>query len=82
MESLRVLRHDEPLAIELTAILKQGDVGQLAQLLAADPGLARSVVEDAKGGRRSPLHLFRGDILAWLAGEGAIGGDRAPGAVK
>lgn len=58
MENLRVLRYDEPLAIELTAILKQGDVGRLAQLLAADPGLARSVVEDAKGGGRSPLHLF------------------------
>lgn len=58
MESLRVPRHDEPLAIELTAILKQGDVGRLAQLLAADPGLARSIVEDAKGGGRSPLHLF------------------------
>jgi uncharacterized protein len=58
MVSLRTLRHDEPLAVELTAILKQGDVSRLAQLLAADHGLAGSVIEDAKGGGRSLLHLF------------------------
>ena len=58
MENLRKLRRDEPLAVELTAVLKQGDVGRLAQLLAAHHALACSVVEDAKGGRRSPLHLF------------------------
>lgn len=58
MDTPGTLRHDEPLAIELTAVLKQGDVDRLARLLAANPGLARSVVEDAKGGGRSALHLF------------------------
>jgi hypothetical protein len=38
----RTPRSDEPLAIELTA----------------DPGLAMCVVEDPKGGGRTPLHLF------------------------
>ena len=54
----RTLRHDEPLAIELTAAVKQGEVERLRRLLAAEPGLARCVVEDAKGGGRTPLHLF------------------------
>lgn len=58
MVNARILRHDEPLAIELTSILKRGDIGGLSELLAADPGLAGSIVEDAKGGGRSPLHLF------------------------
>jgi len=58
MVNLRVLRYDEPLAAELTAVLKRGDVGRLAQLLAADPGLARAIVEDAKGAGRSLPHLF------------------------
>jgi|SRR5215469_5665979 len=58
MVTLTTLRHDEPLAVELTAVLKHGDVQRLVQLLATDPGLARCVVEDAKGGGRSPLHLF------------------------
>lgn len=53
-----MLRYDEPLAVELTAVLKRGDVGRLSQLLAADPGLACGVVQDAKGGGRSLLHLF------------------------
>jgi uncharacterized protein len=53
-----MLRYDDPLAIELTAALKQGDVGRLSRLLAADRGLACTIVEDAKGGGRSPLHLF------------------------
>jgi ankyrin repeat protein len=54
----RTLRHDEPLAIELTAAVKQGEVGRLRQLLATDPDLARCVVQDAKGGSRTPLHLL------------------------
>lgn len=58
MGNPRILQHDEPLAVELTAVLKLGDVERLAQLLVDDPGLARCVVEDAKGGGRSPLHLF------------------------
>ena len=57
-EGLRRLRGDEPLAVELTAILKQGDVRRLTELLAADPGLVRCLVEDAKGGGRPLLHLF------------------------
>jgi uncharacterized protein len=58
MSALRVLRYDDPLALELTATLKQGDVDRLSWLLATDRGLARCVVEDAKGAGRSPLHLF------------------------
>ena len=54
----RTLRHDEPQAIKLTAAIKQGEVERLRRLLAADPGLARCVVEDAKCGGRTPLHLF------------------------
>jgi ankyrin repeat protein len=58
MTSRQTLRSDEPLAVELTAALKQGDVERLSRLLAADPGLARCVVVNSKGGGRSPLHLF------------------------
>lgn len=58
MANLRTLRHTDPLALELTAALKQGDVERLSRLLAGDRGLACCVVEDAKGGGRSPLHLF------------------------
>jgi ankyrin repeat protein len=54
----RKLRADEPLAIELTAALKQGDVARLEELLAAEPTLARCVVENEKGGGRTTLHLF------------------------
>jgi uncharacterized protein len=54
----RALRSDEPLAIELTAALKQGEVELLSRLLAADPWLARCVVGNPKGGGRTPLHLF------------------------
>jgi ankyrin repeat protein len=54
----RILRNDEPLAIELTAALKQGDVELLTRLIADDPRLARCVVENPKGGGRTPLHLF------------------------
>ena len=54
----RTLRSDEPLAVELTAALKHGEVDRLSRLLAADPSLALSVVQDPKGGGRSALHLF------------------------
>src|ERR1051326_5221691 len=54
----RQLRHDEPRAIELTAAIRHGDVAQLRRLLAAEPWLARCVVQGAKGGGRTPLHLF------------------------
>jgi len=82
MVNLRMLRYDEPLAVELTAILKQGDVGRLSRLLASNPALACSIVEDAKGGGRSPLHLFSdwpghnpnpGAIVQVLAASGVIG---------
>jgi ankyrin repeat protein len=56
--SHRTLQHGEPLAIELTAALKQGDVDRLGRLLAAEPDLASCVVRDKKGGGRTPLHLF------------------------
>jgi uncharacterized protein len=56
--SPRNLQNHDPLAVALTASLKQGDVDRLGRLLAADPELARCVVRDAKGGGRTPLHLF------------------------
>ena len=58
MLSPRILRYDDPLAVELTAVLKQGDTDRLSQLLATDRDLACCIVEDAKGGGRSPLHVF------------------------
>ena len=54
----RTLQRDEPLAVELTAALQQGEVEWLSRLLAADPGLALCVVENPEGDGRSPLHLF------------------------
>jgi uncharacterized protein len=53
----RTLRSDTPLAVELTAALKQGNVEALGRLLAGDPELARCSVEDRKGGRRTLLHI-------------------------
>src|SRR5580693_8327890 len=58
MTDNRALRSDKPLAVELTAALKGGEVDRLHRLLAANPGLAHCVVENAKGGGRTPLHLF------------------------
>ena len=58
MTGTRTLRSDEPLAVELTAALKGGEVDRLRRLLARNPGLAHCVVENAKGGGRTPLHLF------------------------
>ena len=52
------LQSHEPLAVELTAIVKAGDIEGLRELLASNPGVAACVVEDAKGGGRTPLHLF------------------------
>jgi len=54
----RILGSDDPLAIELTAALKQGDVERLSRLLADEPDLASCVVRSEKGGGRTPLHLF------------------------
>jgi ankyrin repeat protein len=54
----RTLPSDDPLAIELTAALKQGDVERLSHLLVAEPDLASCVVCNEKGGGRTPLHLF------------------------
>jgi uncharacterized protein len=45
----------DPGASEFTAALMRGDVGQLRALLAADPGLATSLIN-----ARTPLHLFAG----------------------
>ena len=52
------LRSDDPLAIELTTALKEGDVERLSHLLEAERDLASCVVRDEKGGGRTPLHLF------------------------
>lgn len=58
MTTPRTLRNDEPLALEVAAVLKQGEVGRLCRLLAADPGLARCVVEEPVEGGRTLLHLL------------------------
>jgi hypothetical protein len=58
MTNPRTLRRYEPLAVELTAALKQGEVEPLSRLLASDPWLALCVVEEPAGGGRTPLHLF------------------------
>ena len=80
MTGTRTLRSDEPLAVELTAALKHGEVDRLRRLLAANPGLALCVVENAKGGGRTPLHLYADwpghnsnavDMLRTLAAAGA-----------
>ena len=55
---MRKLQSTEPLAVELTAIVKAGELDRLRELLASDPGIASCVVEDPKGGGRTPLHLF------------------------
>lgn len=52
------LRSDDPLAVQLTAAIKAGEAERLHALLAAHPALASCVVEDAKGGGRTPLHLL------------------------
>ena len=56
--SSRTLRSADPLAVELTAALKQGGVERLSRLLTDAPELASCVVRDEKGGGRTPLHLF------------------------
>jgi ankyrin repeat protein len=56
--SHRTLQEGEPLAIELVTALKQSEVDRLGRLLAAEGELARCVVRDAKGGGRTPLHVF------------------------
>ena len=58
MACSRTLRSDDPIAVDLKAVLDQGDVERLRQRLAADSGLARCIVENAEGGGRTPLHLF------------------------
>jgi uncharacterized protein len=77
---MRKLQSDEPLAVELTALVKAGDVERLRELLASNPGIASRVVEDHKGGGRTPLHLFAdwpghnanpAAIVAMLAAGGA-----------
>jgi uncharacterized protein len=55
---MRKLRSDEPAAVELTLVIKTGEVDRLRQLVASDPGIASCLVEDAKGGGRTPLHLL------------------------
>jgi ankyrin repeat protein len=55
---MRKLQSTEPLAVELTAIVKAGELDRLRELLASDPGIASCVIEDPKGSGRTPLHLF------------------------
>jgi hypothetical protein len=65
----------DPRAAEFTAALKKGDVGPLRALLAADPGLATSLINSC-----TPLHLFAdapghrpnpAGVVSALAGAGA-----------
>src|SRR5262245_66546821 len=58
MTNSRTLRSDDPIAVELVAALEKGEVELLRPLLAAHPELACCVVESAKGGARTALHLF------------------------
>jgi uncharacterized protein len=58
MTNSRTLRSDDPIAVELIAALEQGEVERLRQLLTANARLACCVVESAKGGGRTALHLF------------------------
>src|SRR5215469_9193000 len=50
MTNSRTLRSDDPIAVDLTAALEQGEVERLRQLLTANAWLACCVVESAKGG--------------------------------
>jgi hypothetical protein len=53
----RELASEDPIAVELTLVIKGGDCERLASMLRSDPGLATClVVED--GGGRTPLHLL------------------------
>jgi uncharacterized protein len=65
----------DPYASEFAAALRQGDVARLRALLAADPGLATSLIDS-----RTPLHVFAdapghrpnpAGVVAALAGAGA-----------
>ena len=51
------LAEDHPLALATAAAIRTGDVAQLRELLAANPGLAQATVVDGKGVRRSMLHI-------------------------
>jgi hypothetical protein len=72
--NLRTLRSDEPLAVDLTMALKQGEVERLTRLLATDPGLSTCVVENSKGCTCTPIGRTQSEpeaILRTLAAAGA-----------
>ncbi|HTU75066.1 MAG TPA: ankyrin repeat domain-containing protein [Trebonia sp.] len=52
-EQLRVLAESERAAFELLRAIKRGDAERLAEILAADPGLARCLINGV-----TPLHHF------------------------
>jgi uncharacterized protein len=51
------MREDEPLAEELVAAIRGGDVGGVRVLMDVHPGLARQLIMNARGGGRTPLHV-------------------------
>jgi hypothetical protein len=53
----RSLPCDDPLARELTVVIKGGDCEHLGELLRSDPSLATCLVTEGGGGR-TPLHLL------------------------
>jgi ankyrin repeat protein len=81
MSNPRILRYDDPLALELTAALKQGDADRLS---AAQWLLTRGADLNwrAPWSGQTPLEITErsghSDIAAWLTGNGAIRQDRAP----
>ncbi len=52
------MRADDPLAVDFTAAIVDGDVERLAQLVSEHPDLATGLVEDVNGCGRSALHLL------------------------
>ena len=51
------MQFDDSLAISLTKAIHVGDVATLERLLAENPELAATQIEDRKGGCRSLLHI-------------------------
>jgi|SRR5215472_8126653 len=52
-----MLRESEPLAIEVTVAIRNGDDAALRRLLADNPGLARESVQAPRRGSRTLLHV-------------------------
>lgn len=55
---MTTLRAEDPLAIEVTAAIRGGDIDTLRRLLAAQPGLATARITDDRGCSRTLLHVL------------------------